>query len=117
MAKFRVVMKEPLRIPENPFRPGLINECVRRREAILEDADEESVRQHFAEAKAQNGEATAPTTEAAEIDRLTSELKAVQERAASEISELAVAVTDLKFELHNARVEIARLARLVQIHA
>jgi len=52
MAKFRVVMKEPLRIPENPFRPGLINECVRRREAVLEDVDEASVRKHFAEAKA-----------------------------------------------------------------
>jgi hypothetical protein len=52
MPKFRVVMKEPLRIPENPFRPGLINECVRRREAVLEDADEASVRRHFAEAKA-----------------------------------------------------------------
>jgi len=54
MAKFRVVMKEPLRIPENPFRPGLINETVRRREAILEDVDEASVRKHFAEAKALN---------------------------------------------------------------
>jgi hypothetical protein len=52
------------------------------------------------------GEATTTPTEAAEIDRLTSELKAVQERAASEISELAVAVTDLKFELHNAGFEI-----------
>ena len=52
MPKFRVVMKEPLHMPENPFRPGLINECVRRREAVLEDENEESVRRHFAEAKA-----------------------------------------------------------------
>jgi hypothetical protein len=52
-------------------------------------------------------ESDTPTSAAtAEIDRLTSELKAVQERAASEISELAVAVTDLKFELHNAGFEI-----------
>jgi len=54
MPKFRVVMKEPLRIPENPFRPGLINECVRRREAVLEDVDEDSVRKHFEEAKRLN---------------------------------------------------------------
>ena len=52
MPKFRVVMREPLRIPENPFRPGLINERVRRREVVLEDVDEDFVREHFAEAKA-----------------------------------------------------------------
>jgi outer membrane murein-binding lipoprotein Lpp len=55
-------------------------------------------------------ESDTPTAAAtAEIDRLTSELKAVQERAASEISELAVAVTDLKFELYNAGFEIEQL--------
>lgn len=54
MPRFRVVMKEPLRMPGNPFRPGLINECVRRREAVLEDTDEQSVRRHFAGAKALN---------------------------------------------------------------
>jgi hypothetical protein len=43
------------------------------------------------------------------VDRLTSELNAVQERAASEISELAVTVTDLKFELRNAGLQIGQL--------
>jgi hypothetical protein len=52
-------------------------------------------------------ESDTPTSAAtAEIDRLTSELKAVQKRAASEISELAVTVIDLKFELYNAGFEI-----------
>jgi hypothetical protein len=56
-----------------------------------------------------NEPSTATPTEAAEVDRLTSELKAVQERAASEISELAVTVIDLKFELYNAGFEIEHL--------
>jgi hypothetical protein len=69
-------------------------------------------RKHYRDNKTQCVEhvSDTPTSAAtAEIARLTSELKAVQERAASEISELAVAVTDLKFKLYNAGFEIEQL--------
>jgi hypothetical protein len=71
---------------------------------------QQSIEDHRKQVDVADAQPSAATpTEAAEVDRLTSELKAVQERAASEISELAVTVIDLKFELHNAGFEIEQL--------
>lgn len=56
MAKFRVVMREVLPKPDNPFKIGWINECARRREAVVEAESEDAVREYFADAKRQDFE-------------------------------------------------------------
>jgi predicted dinucleotide-utilizing enzyme len=51
MAKFKVVMREILSKPDNPFKIGWINECARRREAVIEAESEQAVREYFEDAK------------------------------------------------------------------
>lgn len=51
MAKFRIEMREILSKPANPFKIGWINECAKRREAVIEADSEEAVRDFFDDAK------------------------------------------------------------------
>lgn len=49
-------MREILPKPDNPFKIGWINECARRREAIIEAESEQAVRDYFEDARRQDFE-------------------------------------------------------------